>query len=337
MSNIETALSYISPDIPRNDWVNILMAIKSELGNDGYVIADKWSRQGVSYSPADFKATWKSIKPGGGVTIATLFKIARDNGFVPNYLEPLPNKADREAEKLAYQQQAEIEAQLEIEQRLAKIANFWKTLQAKHPPQPCLNHPYLERKGIRPHGVHYLPNYSDKYSRTHGSDPLILWVMRCRQLAGFQLIYPDGFKRFIAGTVKQGGYYMVTRFDQQQTTNADKIVLCEGFATACSVIEHRCPDYPTFISFDAGNIPSVADYLRQLFPNKHLSIMADNDRANELETGYNAGLENAKRAVNEDTRNNGFETTLSYPDFGDNTGYSDWNDYYTIKKLQGAL
>ncbi len=326
MSNIETALTYISPDIPRDDWVNILMAIKSELGDDGYQLANDWSAGGNTYKAADFKATWKSIKPGGGVTIATLFKMAKENGFIPNYLEPIKTKT--EAEREAERHEAALQAQREIEQRLAKIANFWKTLQSKHPPQPCLNHPYLERKGIKAHGVHYLPSYSDKYSRVHGSDPLILWVMRYGQLAGFQLIYPDGFKRYIAGTVKQGGYYMVTRFTKEETTKADTVVLCEGFATACSVIEHHYPDYPTFISFDAGNIPSVADYLRRLFPNKHLKIMADNDRANELETGYNAGLENAKRAVNEDNRNNGFETTLTYPDFGDDTGYSDWNDFF---------
>lgn len=55
MNNIQTALSYISADCPRGDWVNILMAIKSELGDSGYDIANEWSKQGVNYSPADFK------------------------------------------------------------------------------------------------------------------------------------------------------------------------------------------------------------------------------------------------------------------------------------------
>ncbi len=327
MSNIREALNYISPDLPRDEWVNILMAIKSELGNDGYVVADEWSKQGVSYSPADFKATWKSIKPNGGITIGTLFKLAKDNGFEPNYLEPMVNpisSAEREQQRL----QAELQAQKEIEERLAKITNFWQTLQAKNPPQPCTSHPYLERKKIKPHGIHYLPNYKDKFSAEHGDNPLILWVMRNRQLAGFQLIYPDGFKRFIAGTVKQGGYYMVTRLTNEQTHQAKEIVLCEGFATACSVIENIYPNTPTFISFDAGNLSPVAKYLRSQYPNKNLIIMADNDKANELETGYNAGIANAKKAVAEDNRHNGFETIIKYPNFKEDTHLTDWNDFF---------
>ncbi len=332
-NNIIHALGYVNPDCPRDEWVNILMAIKSELGDSGKAIASCWSSKGNSYKTADFNATWKSIKPSGGVTIATLFKIAKDNGFNPNYLEPIKQKS---AEELARErQQAELQVQKEIEERLQKIANFWSMLKSNNPPQPCDNHPYLERKQIKPHGVHYLPNYKDNFVKSHGDNPLILWVMNNGKIGGFQLIYPDGFKRYIAGTVKQGGYYMVTRLNKQQTDKADAVVLCEGFATACSVIENKHPNLPTYISFDAGNLPLVAKYLRRLYPDKSLFIFADNDALNEYETGFNAGLTYARQALMEDSRDGEHTTRVFYPTFDEEDKHlTDWNDYYNILKAR---
>lgn len=329
MSNIENALSYLSPNVPRDEWVTILMAIKSELGDSGYTLAEQWSKSGESYCPSDFKATWKSIKATGGINIGTLFKQAKEKGFTPNPLEPLPRlKAISEKEHLEQRRQAEIAEQQAIEARIQSVANYWKTLKAKHPPQPCLSHPYLERKGIQPHGVHYLPCYSDKHTQQHGNDPLVLWVMRGKQLTGFQMIYPDGFKAFIAGTVKQGGYYLVTKDKDPQT--ADRIVLCEVFATCCSVIEHRYPNAMGYIAFDAGNLPSVAVYLRELYPDKDIYICADNDHVTEKSTGKNPGVIYGKQATRMANAH------IEYPEFAGNNAesYSDWNDYYTVKLAQ---
>lgn len=69
------------------------------------------------------------------------------------------------------------------------------------------------------------------------------------------MIYPDGFKAFIAGTVKRGGYYLITKDKDPKT--ADKVILCEGFATGCSVLEHKHPNDMVYIAFDASNLPHV--------------------------------------------------------------------------------
>ena len=47
------------------------MAVKSELGDGGFEIWDTWSQQDDSYRPADARAVWRSIGPGGGITVAT--------------------------------------------------------------------------------------------------------------------------------------------------------------------------------------------------------------------------------------------------------------------------
>ena len=63
-------------------WINIGMACRSAgLDCEDW---DNWSRGSKEYS--DEKTTfnhWKSFKDGGGITAATLFKFAKDNGYKP--------------------------------------------------------------------------------------------------------------------------------------------------------------------------------------------------------------------------------------------------------------
>ncbi len=199
-------------------------------------------------------------------------------------------------------------------------------------PVPCYSHPYLDRKQIQSHGVHYLPNYQDFFTNQHGKSPLILSVMRGKTLCGFQLIYSSGFKRFIANTIKRGSYYLVSRLTTKQINQADSVVLCEGFATACSIIENRYPSAIAYIAFDASNLPLVAAYLRQKYPYKKIIICADNDWYLEQKTGRNIGVEYAKKAVLCSQGIGNFKSYVDIPPFEPATAkhYSDWNDYYTL-------
>ncbi|WP_350624347.1 PriCT-2 domain-containing protein, partial [Pseudoalteromonas sp. 24-MNA-CIBAN-0067] len=62
--------------------VKVGMGIKNEFGDTGFDAFDSWSAGSEQYKPSDIKSTWRSIKAGGGTTIATVFKMAKDNGFV---------------------------------------------------------------------------------------------------------------------------------------------------------------------------------------------------------------------------------------------------------------
>ena len=69
--------------IPANEyqvWLQVLMGIKSELGEDGYAIADMWSQSSDSYDNRSFQTTWKSLKDGA-ITIGTLIYLAKQNGY----------------------------------------------------------------------------------------------------------------------------------------------------------------------------------------------------------------------------------------------------------------
>ena len=62
--------------IPADDYdtyLRVCMAIKSALGDSGFNMARDWAMTSVKFEEAEFRRTWASIKPEGGVTIATLF------------------------------------------------------------------------------------------------------------------------------------------------------------------------------------------------------------------------------------------------------------------------
>ena len=61
-NKIQQLLDIIDPrycDI-RDDWMKIGMAIKTELGEDGYAVFDKWSQQSVKYNESENQKQWDS-------------------------------------------------------------------------------------------------------------------------------------------------------------------------------------------------------------------------------------------------------------------------------------
>jgi hypothetical protein len=75
IADLEAALATIDPwALEYDEWVEILMAIHSaHPGNDGLALAESWG-QG---KPREVEVKWRSFKPTGGVTIATIYHFAR--------------------------------------------------------------------------------------------------------------------------------------------------------------------------------------------------------------------------------------------------------------------
>jgi hypothetical protein len=70
--------------IPADDYglyVRIGMALKSEFGDTGFSLYREWAMSSIKFNDANLRKKWESIKPEGGVTIATLFGMARDHGW----------------------------------------------------------------------------------------------------------------------------------------------------------------------------------------------------------------------------------------------------------------
>ena len=77
---IRDALTAIPAD-DREVWLRIGMALKSELGDSGFDPWREWSLRSNKFDDKDCRRVWGSIEPEGGVTIATLFRLARDHGW----------------------------------------------------------------------------------------------------------------------------------------------------------------------------------------------------------------------------------------------------------------
>jgi hypothetical protein len=80
LADIEEALKFIDAN-PRDNWLHVCWALKSELREGGKPIWDSWSQGGGSFNQTDQDATWDKSKADGGIKIGTLFKLARDGGW----------------------------------------------------------------------------------------------------------------------------------------------------------------------------------------------------------------------------------------------------------------
>ena len=72
------ALQSIPPDLPRDEWVRVGMAAQAA-GLD-FDTWDQWSASGQSYDPRAARDTWRSFKPGRGISAGTLHHMAREYG-----------------------------------------------------------------------------------------------------------------------------------------------------------------------------------------------------------------------------------------------------------------
>lgn len=158
---IRAALAHVPAALPRDEWARVAMAIKSEFPDGtGADLFDQWSqRDPDSYDAKAVRDTWRSVKAGGGVGIATLLHLAQQHGFVlpaPDAAAPAPDPAEleRRRQQRAERERAELQAREQGQAQTAKrAADLW----AAGTEAPA-DHPYLRRKGIQPHGLRVAPD-----------------------------------------------------------------------------------------------------------------------------------------------------------------------------------
>ncbi len=183
---------------------------------------------------------------------------------------PLPSRENREKFQASCQaRKQEHAAALQEQYRKAaeRVQYQLGYMQAADSPLP-----YHTAKGIEVHaggmagreGTLCLPAHD-----VHGK----IWTM--------QYINADGSKRFARESRKEGCFHPVGGMNAIR--NAPAIVICEGYATACSVAETL--GIATVAAFDSGNLASVARALHEKFPDKPIVIAGDDDRAIKVNTG----------------------------------------------------
>ena len=317
VSSIEQALAFVDAT-DRTAWINCGMAIKSELGESGFDVWDRWSGTADNYSARAAAVSWRGFDDGGGITIATLFGLAKDNGYRHNRNDkPTPLTPEEIAQREA-KRKADDDALVKRRTAAAsKAASIWNApLSAVEATQPGVNeHLYIRRKGIKEHGVKVY----------HGS--LTIGGMACNnalmipmklngKITSLQFINGDGEKRFLPDGEKGG--YLIGKIEAGKP-----VCICEGFATGASI--HEATGHAVIVAFDAGNMKKLAGALRTNKLDIKIVLCADDD---ESGTGQRKANE-AAQAVG------GF---VAMPVFGANRPdkATDFNDVATLQGL-GAV
>jgi Protein of unknown function (DUF3987)/Primase C terminal 2 (PriCT-2) len=82
-AEIAEALTFVGDVDDRARWLEVGMALKSELGEHGRYLWDDWSETSSKYDAAGQEKAWRSIEPqpDGGITLGTLLHYAKLGGW----------------------------------------------------------------------------------------------------------------------------------------------------------------------------------------------------------------------------------------------------------------
>ena len=213
----------------RETWVTMAMAIKSDRGEAGFTMWDTWSRQSDRYKAADARAVWRSVKPTGGITIATLYHMAKENGWQGEApVKTAPSAEEKRQRAEAKRREAEERKRREAEAAAKAEAMLMEAEYVDPRARRARNgrqsdevpsaHPYLVAKGFAQQGGLVL-------------DGNLLVPMRHYQayerVQSVQMIGPDGSKKNLPGGKAKGGAYNLGRSWTRWYV--------EGYATGLSV------------------------------------------------------------------------------------------------------
>lgn len=287
-ATVAAALACIPPDGCGHDGrVRLAFAVFDALGEAGADLWLSWAGARSKPDPGEDRATWRSAKKRGPVTVATLFGLAKEHGYKPAAApRPKPTAAELKAAAEARRAAAEREQAATAERHrhaAAEALALWERGADVTDPGEV---PYLRRKAVRAYGVRAL------------ADGTLIVPARDAggALVNVQRIAPalpaDGGpdKLFIRGARKSGTLHRIGDF-----AGADWLLIAEGYATAASV--HEATGRPAAVAWDAGNLAHVVRILRGQCPGARLALCADDDRATEARTGKNPGRDKAAEAA----------------------------------------
>lgn len=219
----------------------------------------------------------------------------------------------------------EAEARRRQTETAKKAAAIWKNAK----PAPA-DHPYLQRKGVKPYGLRvatwrkWIRSDAGEWQQIAVGGALLVPLFNEKgELRNLQAIMPgrgllpeDRDKDFLGGGQKTGCFSLLG-----EATAGAPLLLCEGFATGASL--HESTGHAVAIGIDAGNLKPVALAMRVKHPDARLIVCADNDRATEGNPGIGKGREAAQAAG----------AALCWPEFGEGT--ADATDFNDLHQLSG--
>lgn len=238
------ALQSIPPDLPRDEWVRVGMAAQAA-GLD-FDTWDQWSASGQSYDPRAARDTWRSFKPGRGISAGTLHHMAREYGAPQAPRRPL----ERPRKPIQGYDPAEV---------LARC-------------KPLESHAYIDRKaaaGVPLEGLRVVPEGDSlRVAGQSMAGALVVPAYGPDGLQSLQLIPPQGKKVNLPGCPMSGAFFTVG-----EMVPGGIVYVVEGIgqAWACWQATGR----PAVVSFGCGNMGKVAAHLRAGDPDALLVLVPD--------------------------------------------------------------
>lgn len=192
------------------------------------------------------------------------------------------------------------------------------------------DHPYLAKKGlpvfaglrVLKSNVRYVIDPEEEPKTARQGNLVVPMFTPSGDVVGAQIIQPDGTKRFIKGTAKEGNYHSIGKPPEQGN---GVILIAEGYATAARL--HEATGLLTIAAFDAGNLGPVGKAIRKKYPDARLVICADNDRFTRVGDMENPGLTKARDAAS------AIKARVAVPTFDDGDLTS--TDFDDLAQLRG--
>ena len=290
---VAEALYQIPPD-ERETRVRMAFAVKNGLGERGFDVWLAWSERrstSPTYKRRDAVGIWRSAKPTGGVTVLSLFKLAREHGWRGMDNPDLQRQVrERQQEARSEHRRMEIDAK-ERAERAQTIAQ--NALRAA----PRATHPYLESKGF-PELTGFVDciRFRRKERPDAPPDPgVVEWNIpdgensrfvllvpmrtqygrRLEDVRSLQMIEADGQKWFLPGASAAGTVHRLGGWSRD-------VYVVEGFATGLSVAKAlrdvlRDRESQVLVAFSAYGTFRVASDVAPTWRKGKVMVIADHD------------------------------------------------------------
>jgi phage/plasmid primase-like uncharacterized protein len=248
----------------------------------GAIIADgRWHRFRIS------DTRHKSSKPGRYL----LHLDGRANGLFMDWRDGKRHqwKADGSCESI---DRAEVEKRRRAREEarraeFAKAAAAAQSFWAQCTKINGASHPYLDQKGIAPHGARY--GSGELFGLGKVQCVVIPLVSAEGRAMSLQAIRADGQRRFWPGSEHEGAHHLIGNDD-----GTSPVVFCEGFSTAASI--HEATGFPVVMSITSGNMAHVARWAGHRWAGRDLIVAGDDDwhLVTNPKVGRNVGREAAE-------------------------------------------
>ena len=277
------------------------------------IAADKWTRFpgiGQEHNHAD-AAGWCKLFAGGRAGVYGDWR----QGINATWFDNKVHSQMSLGERAALQKQIKVEFEEARQQqarshaRCAKRAReIWESATGADD-----EHPYLQDRCVKSYGL--------RCDTVDGS--LIVPVYQPDgEISSLQFIGRDGHKRFMPdGKVKQGHFWLGQPGQITGAgTGALTLLVAEGYSTAASL--HEATGFPVCVSFNAGNLLSVCQQVRQTYAQARIVVAGDDDHENAVNIGRSKAQAAAKAIGAE----------LVFPCFTEPDSQTDFND---LRRLDG--